>query len=83
MTLEGRKFRNELKYYLNIRDYFVHRQKVAALLTLDKNSLNEEGYNIRSLYFDGRHDHALYDKIMAFLVERNTVFVFITVVMRK
>lgn len=62
MTLEGRKFRNELKYYLNIRDYFVLRQKVAALLTLDKNSLNEEGYNIRSLYFDGRHDHALYDK---------------------
>ncbi|MFJ7825496.1 polyphosphate polymerase domain-containing protein [Psychrobacillus sp. NPDC096623] len=62
MTIKGRKFRNEMKYYLNIKDYFALRQKVASLLTLDINSKNEEGYNIRSLYFDGIHDHALNDK---------------------
>ena len=36
--------------------------RISEVMKLDKHSLNPEGYNIRSLYFDGVHDHALYDK---------------------
>lgn len=58
----NKKFRNEFKYYLNIYDYLSLKQKLTQLLTLDKNSISEEGYGIRSLYFDGVTNHALYDK---------------------
>lgn len=51
-----------MKYYVNIFDYLALRQKVPSLLTLDKNSMNADGYGIRSLYFDGIHNHSLYDK---------------------
>lgn len=58
----NKKFRNEFKYYLNIYDYLSLKQKLMQLLTLDKNSISEEGYGIRSLYFDGVTNNALYDK---------------------
>lgn len=38
------------------------RSRLNAVLKMDKHSLNQEGYNIRSLYFDGQLDHAIYDK---------------------
>ncbi|WP_240793332.1 polyphosphate polymerase domain-containing protein [Psychrobacillus vulpis] len=60
--IHNKKFRHEMKYYLHVFDYLSLRQKVSAVLTLDKNSLNEEGYGIRSLYFDGIHNHSIYDK---------------------
>ncbi|WP_260858111.1 polyphosphate polymerase domain-containing protein [Bacillus sp. FJAT-22090] len=62
MTIHGKKFRNELKYYLHVYDYFSLRQKVSSVLELDKNSQTEDGYGIRSLYFDGIHNHSIYDK---------------------
>lgn len=62
MNLHDKRFRHELKYYLHIFDYLSLRQKVSSVLTIDKNSQTHEGYGIRSLYFDGMHNHSLYDK---------------------
>lgn len=31
-------------------------------MRMDENSVDMDGYGIRSLYFDGPHDHSLYDK---------------------
>ncbi|MCK1996395.1 polyphosphate polymerase domain-containing protein [Psychrobacillus psychrodurans] len=62
MNLHDKRFRHELKYYLHIFDYLSLRQKVSSVLTIDKNSQTHEGYGIRSLYFDGIHNHSLYDK---------------------
>ncbi|MFC5604284.1 polyphosphate polymerase domain-containing protein [Sporosarcina koreensis] len=62
MYFQGKKLRNELKYYVNIQDYMTLRSKVSAILEMDAHSISTDGYGIRSLYFDGIHDHALYDK---------------------
>lgn len=62
MDFKNRKFRHEMKYYINYIEMHALKSKVSTVLTLDKNSKTPEGYNIRSLYFDGVHDHALYDK---------------------
>ena len=60
--MNNRKLRHEMKYYINYFEMYALRSKVSTVLTLDKHSKNLEGYNIRSLYFDGIHDHSLYDK---------------------
>ncbi|MCP3774140.1 polyphosphate polymerase domain-containing protein [Paenibacillus sp. MZ04-78.2] len=62
MQFFGRKLRHELKYYIHSHDYAALRQRLSATLTLDGNSGSPDGYGIRSLYFDGPHNHALYDK---------------------
>lgn len=62
MYFQGKKLRNELKYYINIQDYITLRSKVSAILEMDAYSVSSDGYGIRSLYFDGMHDHSLYDK---------------------
>lgn len=62
MDFKNRKFRHEMKYYINYIEMHALKSKVSTVLTLDKNSKTPEGYNIRSLYFDGIQDHALYDK---------------------
>ena len=62
MPLQGRKFRNEFKYYLHLHEYVTLRSKMSKLLRMDDYSIDGEGYGIRSLYFDGAQDHALYDK---------------------
>ena len=62
MFFQGKRLRHEQKYYLHTFDYEALRSKVSNMLTMDKNSLNSDGYGIRSLYFDGPHNHSLYDK---------------------
>ncbi len=62
MYFKDKKLRNEKKYYLHAFEYITLRAKVATLLSLDRNSIDSDGYGIRSLYFDGVHDHSLYDK---------------------
>ncbi|MEF3303222.1 polyphosphate polymerase domain-containing protein [Paenibacillus sp. GYB003] len=59
----GRKLRHELKYYIHPHEYLQLRQRVSTMLKLDGNSEDKDGYSIRSLYFDGPHEHSLYDKI--------------------
>ena len=62
MLFQSKKLRNEMKYYLHTFDYLSLRQIVSTTLMMDRNSLSSDGYGIRSLYFDGIHDHSLYDK---------------------
>jgi hypothetical protein len=62
MEFLGRKLRHELKFYIHPREYVMLRNRVSALLPIDGNSGDREGYGIRSLYYDGPQDHALYDK---------------------
>lgn len=51
-----------MKYYINYMEMEPLRSRISTVMKMDKHSLDENGYNIRSLYFDGMHDHALYDK---------------------
>ncbi|UVI31260.1 polyphosphate polymerase domain-containing protein [Paenibacillus spongiae] len=62
MEFQGKKLRHEYKYYLHTHDYMALRHKVSQLLTMDRNSVDADGYEIRSLYFDGPHRHSLHDK---------------------
>ncbi|MGO4371895.1 polyphosphate polymerase domain-containing protein [Paenibacillus sp. MCAF20] len=62
MLFEGKKLRNEFKHYLHTHEYLSLRHKVSTMLEMDPNSIGGDGYGIRSLYFDGPHDHSLYDK---------------------
>lgn len=62
MDFSNKKFRHEYKYYINYAEMIALRNKVSSILSLDKNTQTKEGYNIRSLYFDGLHQHALHDK---------------------
>lgn len=62
MRNRSKKFRTEHKYYVHIHDYVSLHHRVSSLLTMDRNSVGPDGYQIRSLYFDSPHDHALHDK---------------------
>lgn len=57
-----KKWRNELKYYIHPFEYHSLRTRCNTLLQKDRHSLSDEGYHIRSLYFDNIHDGALFDK---------------------
>ncbi|UHA75962.1 polyphosphate polymerase domain-containing protein [Paenibacillus sp. 481] len=56
------KLRHELKFYIHHHEYIGLRQRIRSLLTLDKHSVDEEGYHIRSLYFDNKYESALHNK---------------------
>jgi hypothetical protein len=60
--MKAKKYRHELKYYINYNEYEILRKKLGAVLKQDKYSINEEGYHIRSLYFDNLFDNDLYEK---------------------
>jgi len=62
LTTSRKTFRTEHKYYLHIHDYQSLRHQASTMLLMDPNSVSLDGYCIRSLYFDGMHDHALHDK---------------------
>ncbi|MFC5469428.1 polyphosphate polymerase domain-containing protein [Cohnella suwonensis] len=62
MEFLGQRLRHELKYYIHPHEYLTLRGRVSSFLPLDGFSVGSEGYVIRSLYFDGIHDQALYDK---------------------
>lgn len=62
MAFENKHFRHELKYYITQFEMIALRKKISSFLSLDKHATSPDGYNIRSLYFDGMHEHSLYDK---------------------
>ncbi|MBP1154260.1 MULTISPECIES: polyphosphate polymerase domain-containing protein [unclassified Paenibacillus] len=62
MQYEGKKLRYELKHYLHPFDHQSLRVRLNTLLHRDRNSVSEEGYHIRSLYFDDLNNNALYEK---------------------
>ena len=54
--------RYELKYYLN--EIQLHRllHQLSSLMQMDTNCKNQQGYRVRSLYFDSIDDECLYQK---------------------
>lgn len=62
MQFLGRRLRHECKYYIHPHEYLALRSRMLPLLALDPNSRGQEGYNIRSLYFDDPLNFALTDK---------------------
>ncbi|MGN7476639.1 polyphosphate polymerase domain-containing protein [Solibacillus silvestris] len=62
MNFQDKKFRHEMKYYINYLEMPSLRSRISTIMKMDKHSVDENGYNIRSLYFDSVYDHALYDK---------------------
>lgn len=57
------KPRHELKFFINIGDYFAIRNRLKHIASLDKNASPSGTYHIRSLYFDNFSDKALMEKI--------------------
>lgn len=57
-----KKLRHELKFYINMHEYELLRKKLQMILQRDKHTVNEDGYHIRSLYFDNVFDNDLYEK---------------------
>lgn len=55
-------YRHEWKHELNLSDMFVIRQRLSAVMRVDKNAVNGK-YFIRSLYFDNISDKALREKL--------------------
>lgn len=54
--------RHELKYYINNIQTEVLLSQLSSLMDIDKNNISQEGYRVRSLYFDSIDDECLYQK---------------------
>lgn len=61
--MKKKKFRNELKHYINMLDYITLKQRLKVIMKLDPNALEKGSYRVRSLYFDNVYDKALREKI--------------------
>lgn len=55
-------YRKELKYVVSLEKVFRIRSRLSSFLDYDSNS-NEEGYIVRSLYFDALNDKDLFDTL--------------------
>ncbi|HHW30074.1 MAG TPA: polyphosphate polymerase domain-containing protein [Clostridiaceae bacterium] len=55
--------RYELKHYINYADVIGLRARLPFVAKPDKNSINGNGYRVKSLYFDNYKDKALKEKI--------------------
>jgi hypothetical protein len=58
-----RVYRHELKYLINMADYYGIRARIAPVIPLDRQAENG-GYNLRSLYFDDLWNTAYQEKLM-------------------
>jgi len=54
--------RHELKYFINFHEYTYLKKRLAAVLEKDKHAVVNDGYHVRSLYFDDIYNSALYEK---------------------
>ncbi len=59
----NRKGRHEHKLYINPADYLQLSARLKHIAQLDKNSLGNDGYKIRSLYFDNYSNKAVMEKL--------------------
>ncbi|HOV27962.1 MAG TPA: polyphosphate polymerase domain-containing protein [Pseudobacteroides sp.] len=55
--------RHELKHYINYSDVLQLRSRLPFVARPDKNSVDGNGYRVKSLYFDNYNDKALKEKI--------------------
>lgn len=61
MAIEG-AYRHEIKYFINLPEYALLRQRLAAVMQLDPHAGPSGGYMVRSLYFDDYWNTAYEDK---------------------
>jgi len=62
MKYGEKSLRHELKYYINMHEYMYLKERLAHSLKKDKHGLVNDGYHIRSLYFDDIYNSALNEK---------------------
>lgn len=55
-------YRKEIKYPISILDFYRLQKKLECFVQLDPHS-GENGYGVRSLYFDSPGDHDLFDTL--------------------
>ena len=58
-----KSFRHELKYVINSYQIEILKNNLKSIMKLDSNSKNEQGYFIRSLYFDDYKDTSYYQVV--------------------
>ena len=63
MEKEKKKFRHELKYYINKMQFEEIKKRISFLLDTDKNIQEDGSYYIRSLYFDDYKDTSFYQVV--------------------
>lgn len=61
--VEEKKFRHEIKHYINMSDYLSIRNRLIHIMHIDRNANKDNEYIIRSLYFDNLDDKVLMEKI--------------------
>jgi len=61
--VKPRKFRHELKYYLNTTDYLIIKKRLSNIAGPDEHTDANGSYRIRSLYFETPDDKALLEKL--------------------
>ena len=58
-----RKYRHELKHYINHADYLAIRRRLREIAPLDRFSGPDGSYTVHSLYFDNLDNKALREKL--------------------
>jgi hypothetical protein len=61
--LKVKKFRHEIKHYINLSDAMAIKKRLSLIADLDKNAKSDGKYKVRSLYFDTLDDKVLMEKI--------------------
>ncbi len=57
------KYRTELKYLIDIREYLILKSRFSALFAMDEHTPPKGFYHISSLYFDDMKQTAYFDKL--------------------
>ncbi|MBU0660606.1 polyphosphate polymerase domain-containing protein [Patescibacteria group bacterium] len=55
--------RFEYKYFISKQDYVVLKDRISAIMTMDKYASIDGDYSVRSVYFDTLNNTAYYDKL--------------------
>ncbi|MDU6427565.1 MAG: polyphosphate polymerase domain-containing protein [Clostridium perfringens] len=61
--MKEKKFRHEIKHYINYSDYRAIKNRLMHIMKIDANASENNEYKIRSLYFDNLNDKVLMEKI--------------------
>ena len=55
--------RHELKFYINMADYYQLKARLGVIAKLDENSKEDGKYAVNSLYFDNYNDKVVFEKL--------------------
>lgn len=63
IKLYGRQLRNELKFVIGQGEYTLLRSRANAIMSRDKNALEDGSYRVTSLYFDDIYSTSYFQKL--------------------